>query len=168
MTTIRIQSGDFDIAAEAEALAKGRHDVGAVVTFTGQVRADDGLTALTIEHYPAMTESEIARHVREAETRWPLLGVTIVHRIGRLVPGDRIVLVATASAHRRAAFEAAEFLMDYLKTRAPFWKEEERGGIREWVAAKDTDDIAVRRWRRVSQPRPDGSRPRGNRSSASR
>ena len=146
MITIRIQREDFDAGAEAEALTKGRADVGAVVTFMGQVRGDDGLIALTLEHYPGMTEREIERCVSEAESRWPLLGATVIHRIGRLEPGARIVLVATASSHRRAAFEAAEFLMDYLKTRAPFWKEEERGGEKRWVAAKDTDDAAVRRW----------------------
>jgi molybdopterin synthase catalytic subunit len=147
MSTIRIQREDFDIGAESDALAAGRSDVGAVVTFTGYVRADAGLTALTLEHYPGMTEREIASHVREAEQRWPLTGVTIIHRIGRLAPGARIVLVATASSHRQAAFAAAEFLMDYLKTHAPFWKEEERGNSKSWVAAKDSDEDAVRRWR---------------------
>jgi molybdopterin synthase catalytic subunit len=147
MSTIRIQREDFDTGAEADALAAANNDVGAVVTFTGHVRGDAGLTALTLEHYPGMTEREIASHVREAEQRWPLSGVTIVHRIGRLEPGARIVLVATSSGHRQAAFAAAEFLMDYLKTRAPFWKEEERGETKTWVAAKDTDEDAVRRWR---------------------
>ncbi|MGD0142777.1 MAG: molybdenum cofactor biosynthesis protein MoaE [Rhizomicrobium sp.] len=147
MSTIRIQREDFDMGAEADALAAASNDVGAVVTFTGHVRGDAGLTALTLEHYPGMTEREIASHVREAEQRWPLSGVTIVHRIGRLEPGARIVLVATSSGHRQAAFAAAEFLMDYLKTRAPFWKEEERGETKTWVAAKDTDEDAVRRWR---------------------
>jgi molybdopterin synthase catalytic subunit len=147
MSAIRIQHEDFDIGAEADALAGVRSDVGAVVTFTGQVRGDAGLTALTLEHYPRMTEREIASHVREAEQRWPLTGVTIIHRIGRLEPGARIVLVATSSSHRQAAFAAAEFLMDYLKTRAPFWKEEERGASKTWVTAKDTDEDAVRRWR---------------------
>ena len=147
MSTIRVQREDFDAGAEAKALAHGRNDVGAVVTFTGRVRGDDGLGALTIEHYPGMTEREIARHVREAEARWPLQDITIVHRVGRLEPGAQIVLVATASSHRKAAFEAAEFLMDYLKTRAPFWKEEERGGRRSWVAAKDSDEDDARRWR---------------------
>ncbi|MGD0866211.1 MAG: molybdenum cofactor biosynthesis protein MoaE [Rhizomicrobium sp.] len=147
MSTIRIQREDFDIGAEADRLANGRGDVGAVVTFTGHVRGEAGLTALTLEHYPGMTEREIANHVREAEQRWPLTGVTIVHRIGRLEPGARIVLVATSSGHRQAAFAAAEFLMDYLKTRAPFWKEEERGETKTWIAAKDTDEDAVRRWR---------------------
>jgi molybdopterin synthase catalytic subunit len=147
MSTIRIQPEDFDVGAEANLLARGRGDVGAVVTFTGHVRGEAGLTALTLEHYPGMTEREIASHVREAEQRWPLTGVTIVHRIGRLEPGARIVLVATSSGHRQAAFAAAEFLMDYLKTRAPFWKEEECGDSKSWVAAKDTDEDAVRRWR---------------------
>jgi molybdopterin synthase catalytic subunit len=147
MNTIRIQREDFDIGAEAARLAEGRSDVGAVVTFTGHVRSDAGLAALTLEHYPGMTEREIASHVRDAGQRWPLAGVTIIHRIGRLVPGARIVLVATASSHRQAAFAAAEFLMDFLKTRAPFWKEEERDGAKTWVAAKDTDEDAVRRWR---------------------
>lgn len=143
---ISIQREDFDVAAESAALTGGRTDIGAVVTFSGLVRADDGLTSLTLEHYPGMTEREIAAHVAEAETRWPLIGVTVIHRIGRLRPGARIVLVAVASAHRAAAFEAANFLMDYLKTRAPFWKLEERGGAREWVAAKAEDDDAAKRW----------------------
>ena len=147
MRTIRIQTNAFDVNAEIAALTRGSKEIGAIVTFSGHVRADDGLTALTLEHYPGMTEREIASHVREAEQRWPLTGVTIVHRIGRLEPGTRIVLVATASSHRQAAFAAAEFLMDYLKTRAPFWKEEERGDSKTWVAAKDTDEDAVRRWR---------------------
>jgi molybdopterin synthase catalytic subunit len=147
MSTIRIQHEDFDIGAEAERLAGVSNDVGAVVTFTGHVRGDANLIALTLEHYPGMTEREIASHVLEAEQRWPLTGVTIIHRIGRLEPGARIVLVATASSHRQAAFGAAEFLMDYLKTRAPFWKEEERGDSKSWVAAKDSDEDAVRRWR---------------------
>jgi molybdopterin synthase catalytic subunit len=147
MMTIRTQHEDFDAGAEAEALSKGRCDVGAIVSFTGHVRSDDGLTALLLEHYPGMTEREIGAHAREAEVRWPLLGVTVIHRIGRLMPGARIVLVAVASRHRKAAFEAAEFLMDYLKTRAPFWKEEERDGKTMWVEAKPSDDEAARRWK---------------------
>ena len=143
---ISIQHDDFDVAAECEGLAAERADIGAVVTFSGLVRGGDGLTALTLEHYPGMTEREIARHVAQAESRWPLLGVTVIHRIGRLEPGDRIVLVVTASAHRAAAFEAADFLMDYLKTRAPFWKLEERAGKSEWVEAKRADDTAAKRW----------------------
>jgi len=142
---IRIQPEDFDTAAEIARL-NASTDVGAVATFTGHVRADDGLIALTLEHYPAMTEREIARHVAEAEERWPLLGVTIIHRVGRLVPGDRIVFVGVASSHRHAAFEACEFLMDYLKIHAPFWKQEERAGATRWVEAKSADEKAARRW----------------------
>jgi len=143
---ISIQAEDFNVAAESEALAKGRDDVGAIVTFSGLVRDDDGLTSLTLEHYPGMTEREIAAHVAEAERRWPLLGATVIHRVGKLAPGDRIVLVAVASAHRAAAFEAANFLMDYLKTRAPFWKLEEHGGGAQWVDAREADDQAAKRW----------------------
>jgi molybdopterin synthase catalytic subunit len=146
MRTIRIQTDAFDAGAEIASLTKGRTDAGAVVTFSGHVRADDGLTALTLEHYPGMTEREIARHIDEAEKRWPLLGVTVIHRIGRLVPGDPIVLVVTASKHRRAAFEAAEFLMDYLKAHAPFWKEETRGGVKSWVEARASDTTQAKRW----------------------
>jgi len=142
---IRVQPEDFDTAAEIARL-KASTDTGAVATFTGHVRADDGLIALTLEHYPAMTEREIARHVAEAEERWPLLGVTIIHRVGRLVPGDRIVFVGVASSHRHAAFEACEFLMDYLKIHAPFWKQEERASGTRWVEAKSADDEAARRW----------------------
>jgi molybdopterin synthase catalytic subunit len=144
---IRIQPGDFDVGAEVEALAEGRKNIGAVATFTGHVRADDGLTALILEHYPAMTEREIMRHVADAQKRWPLLGITVIHRIGRLTPGDRIVLVAVAATHRRAAFEACEFLMDYLKVSAPFWKQEERASGTVWVEAKSSDDDAAGRWR---------------------
>jgi molybdopterin synthase catalytic subunit len=142
---IRIQHEDFDTAAEIEALRK--NSAGAIATFTGYVRGDDDLTALTLEHYPAMTEREIARHVAEAEQKWPLLGVTIVHRVGRLKPGERIVFVAVAAAHRRTAFEACEFLMDYLKVHAPFWKQEERDGRMSWVEAKSADDDAAKRWK---------------------
>ncbi len=125
--TIRLQREDFDIAREIAAMSEGRTDIGAVVSFTGLCRAEGarGVTALTLEHYPGMAEREIASHVEQALARWPLQGVTVIHRVGRMVPGDNIVLVLTASAHRRAAFEAAEFLMDYLKTSAPFWKSEE-------------------------------------------
>jgi molybdopterin synthase catalytic subunit len=143
---IRVQHEDFDAASEAAALAK--HDgIGAVATFTGFVRADEGLIALILEHYPAMTEREIARHVDEAQNRWPLLGTTVIHRIGRLTPGERIVFVAVAAAHRSAAFEACEFLMDYLKVHAPFWKQEERESGTAWVEAKNSDDAAAKRWR---------------------
>src|SRR5262245_2947735 len=155
---IRLQREDFDAATEAAALTRARHDIGAVVTFTGICRgSEDGepLTALTLEHYPGMAEAEIARHVEEAGQRWSLLGVTVIHRYGRLRPGDNIVLVVTASSHRADAFAAAEFLMDYLKTRAPFWKQVEYAGgdeaaggdaARIWVDAKDADDAAAGRW----------------------
>lgn len=147
--TIRLQSEDFDAAAEAAKLTRGRADIGALVTFTGICRgAESGraLAAMTLEHYPGMAEAEIARHVEEAEQRWPLLGVAVIHRYGRLVPGDNIVLVVTAAAHRAPAFAAAEFLMDYLKTRAPFWKKEEWADGASWVEAKRTDDAAAERW----------------------
>jgi molybdopterin synthase catalytic subunit len=147
MNTIRIQPDDFDIATEISALGRVAKDTGAIATFTGLVRPDGGLTALILEHYPAMTEREIAKIVEDAQQRWPLCGVTIIHRIGRLAPGDRIVFVGTASSHRAAAFEACEFLMDYLKTKAPFWKREERGAAVQWVEAKQSDDEAARRWR---------------------
>lgn len=144
--TIRIQSEVFDAGAEIAALTKGRTDTGAVASFTGYVRADDGLSEMRLEHYPGMTEREIERHVAEAEKRWPLLGITIVHRVGSLKPGEPIVLVAVSSSHRAAAFAACEFLMDYLKTEAPFWKEETVGGVRRWVEAKDSDEAAKKRW----------------------
>ncbi len=147
-TTIRLQREPFDAAAEAAKL-RGRSDVGALVTFTGICRGtEDGepIAALTLEHYPGMAESEIERHVAEANGRWPLLGVTIIHRYGRIVPGEDIVLVATTSSHRQAAFAAAEFLMDYLKTHAPFWKLVEKAGGKSWVDAKAIDDTAADRW----------------------
>jgi len=149
--TIRLQREDFDAAAEAATLARGRTDIGAVVTFTGVCRGDEAgepIAALTLEHYPGMAEAEIARHVDEARTRWPLLGVTVIHRYGRIAPGENIVLVIAASSHRQAAFAAAEFLMDYLKTRAPFWKQVEGRAGTAWVEAKDDDDAAAARWRK--------------------
>jgi molybdopterin synthase catalytic subunit len=147
--TIRLQTERFDAAAEVEAITRGRTDIGAVVTFTGICRGNEAgepVAAMTLEHYPGMAEAEIARHVAEAARRWRLLGVTVVHRHGRLVPGDVIVLVVTAAAHRQEAFAAAEFLMDYLKTQAPFWKREERPDGAQWIAAKDVDDAAAARW----------------------
>ena len=152
--TIRLQREDFDVAAEAAAIARGRTDIGAIVTFTGICRDHEsghGVAALTLEHYPGMAEDEIARHVEEAKARWPLLGVTVIHRYGRIVPGENIVLVVTASAHRAAAFAAAEFLMDYLKTRAPFWQPEERPQGAAWVDAKEADDAAAERWAKSSK-----------------
>ncbi len=146
---IRIQAEGFDTAAETSALAAGRPDIGAVVAFTGFCRDEGGrLSVLELEHYPGMAEAEIARIAAEAEGRWPLMGVTVIHRFGRIRPGEGIVLVLAASAHRGAAFEAAEFLMDYLKTRAPFWKREHLrdGTIGAWVEARDRDDAAVERW----------------------
>jgi molybdopterin synthase catalytic subunit len=145
-TKIAVQAETFDVNAEIAALTGGRTDIGAVVTFSGHVRGDGGLTAMTLEHYPGMTEREISAHVEEAQARWPLLGVRVIHRIGRLSPGEQIVLVAVAAAHRAAAFEAANFLMDYLKTRAPFWKEETRGDSAQWVEARASDDAAAKRW----------------------
>jgi molybdopterin synthase catalytic subunit len=147
--TIRIQEGDFDVAQEIAALTKGRTDIGAVVSFSGICRGSENgepIAALTLEHYPGMAEAEIGRHADEALSRWPLQGLTIVHRFGRIAPGENIVLVVTASSHRQAAFEAAEFLMDYLKTNAPFWKREESQTGASWVEARDHDDAAAARW----------------------
>jgi molybdopterin synthase catalytic subunit len=141
---IRIQHEDFDAGAETAALGAG---AGAVATFVGLVRAEDGITSLTLEHYPGMTEREIAAHVAEARRRWPLLAVRVVHRVGTLKPGDQIVFAGASAAHRKDAFAAAEFLMDYLKTRAPLWKEEERGGEKSWVEAKTKDQARASRWR---------------------
>jgi molybdopterin synthase catalytic subunit len=147
--TIRIQQADFDIAQEIARLSNGRTDVGAVVSFTGICRGTEGgapIAALTLEHYPGMAEAEIKRRAEEAIARWPLQGLTIIHRFGRIAPGENIVLVVTASSHRQAAFEAAEFLMDYLKTSAPFWKQEESARGTSWIEARDHDDAAAARW----------------------
>jgi len=147
--TIRIQQADFDVAQEIAALSKGRTDIGAVVSFSGICRGSEQgepIAALTLEHYPGMAEAEIGRHADEALSRWPLQGLTIIHRFGRIAPGENIVLVVTASSHRLAAFEAAEFLMDYLKTSAPFWKREESQKGTSWVEARDHDDDAAARW----------------------
>lgn len=146
MITVRVQPEPIDIATETASLTGGRIDVGAVVSFVGHVRGDDGLVALTLEHYPAMTERQLHAIAAEAERRWPLLGGVVIHRHGRMLPGEAIVLVAVASAHRGAAFEAAEFLMDWLKTRAPFWKMEEHGSNRRWVEPRASDDHAAFRW----------------------
>ena len=146
-TDIRVQKEDFDLNAEVTALA-GDGDSGAVASFTGHVRKEKDLSTLTLEHYPHMTEAEIGRLVTEASARWPLTGVTVVHRVGALKPGDRIVLVAVASQHRHAAFAACEFLMDYLKTHAPFWKEETRGKDHHWVEHRVSDDEAAKRWQK--------------------
>ena len=147
--TIRIQQADFDVAQEIAALSKGRTDVGAVVTFSGICRGSENgepIAALALEHYPGMAEAEIGRHADEALSRWPLQGLTVIHRFGRIAPGENIVLVVTTSSHRQAAFEAAEFLMDYLKTNAPFWKREESEKGTSWIEARDHDDAATARW----------------------
>jgi molybdopterin synthase catalytic subunit len=149
--TIRIQEADFDIAQEIAALSEGRTDVGAVVSLTGICRGSEKgepIAALTLEHYPDMAEAEISRHADEAMARWPLSGVTVIHRIGRIAPGENIVLVVTASQHRQAAFQAAEFLIDYLKSNAPFWKREESAKGSSWIEAREQDDAAAARWTR--------------------
>src|SRR6478752_10401044 len=148
-STVRLQREPFDPAVEAAELARGRSDVGALVMFIGVCRGTENgepIAALTLEHYPGMAETEIERHVAEATGRWPLLGVTVIHRYGRIVPGENIVLVATASSHREDAFAAAEFLIDYLKTRAPFWKQVEMAEGKSWVDARTIDDAAAERW----------------------
>jgi molybdopterin synthase catalytic subunit len=143
----RLQREDFDPGAEVAALVAGRTDIGAVVTFTGLVRdRGEGLVAIELEHYPGMTEAALAAIEAEAWSRWPLDACLVIHRFGRLAPGDRIVLVATASAHRQAAFAAAEFLMDYLKSRAPFWKKEERPEGAAWVEPREEDETELLRW----------------------
>ena len=149
MATIRVQAEDFEAAAEARQLSAGRADIGAIVTFVGLCRDEGGrLASLEIEHYSGMAEDELARVVAEAEARWPLLGATVIHRFGDIGVGAQIVLVVTASAHRSAAFAAADFLMDYLKTRAPFWKRAHLtdGTSEDWVEAKHGDDLAAARW----------------------
>jgi molybdopterin synthase catalytic subunit len=156
---IRVQEADFDVGAEIEALVGGRSDIGAIVTFTGLVRdfapaAAGTITAMTLEHYPGMTEKQLAAIEAEARARWPLDACLIVHRHGRLAPGARIVLVVTASAHRQAAFEAAEFLVDWLKTKAPFWKHEATESGARWVAAHADDDRAAARWTQAPVPAP--------------
>jgi molybdopterin synthase catalytic subunit len=151
LKTIRVQTEPFDAGAEASALTQGRTDIGAVVSFVGLCRDEARtLAALELEHYPGMAEAELTRIAEEAESRWSLLGLTIVHRSGKILPGEPIVLVLCASAHRQAAFSAADFLMDFLKSRAPFWKKEHRadGTPGLWVEAKDSDEAALERWRR--------------------
>ncbi|WP_434721952.1 molybdenum cofactor biosynthesis protein MoaE [Mesorhizobium sp. RIZ17] len=151
---IRIQREDFDVAAEIAGLTKGRADIGAVVTFSGLCRDEQGaLSALELEHYPGMAEAEIGRIATEAVSRWPLQGLTVIHRHGKIAPGENIVLVVAASSHRQAAFEAANFLMDYLKSRAPFWKKEHLadGSQGGWVDAKEADDHAADRWKKQGE-----------------
>lgn len=144
---VRVQADPFDAGAELNSFAQGRRDIGAVVSFTGVVRDTDGdLQEMQIEHYPGMTESAIAKIAQEAVARWELADVLVIHRYGPLRPGAPIMMVATASAHRAASFQAADFLMDYLKSRAPFWKKEVTASGAQWVAAKDTDEEALDRW----------------------
>src|SRR6266853_653874 len=151
---IRVQAEDFDVGAELDRLGQGDHNIGGVASFVGLVRAvsgpvsgPGGVSALTLEHYPGMTEKKLAEIEAEANRRWPLSASLIIHRYGRLMPGDRIVLVATASPHREAALAACHFLIDWLKTDAPFWKSEETPAGERWVEARGEDDAATRRWR---------------------
>ena len=146
---IRIQANDFDVAAEAARLTGGRADIGAIVSFTGLCRDEGGaLSALELEHYPGMAEAEIRRIAEDACARWPLTGLVAIHRHGLIPPGGNIVLVMAASAHRQAAFDAANYLMDFLKTRAPFWKREHLadGTAGNWIDARSADDEALKRW----------------------
>ena len=148
--SVCVQDADFDVGAEIAALAEGRTDIGAVVTFTGLVRGEASgrsLESMHLEHYPGMTEAELERVEEEANARWPLQASRIIHRFGDLRPGENIVLVIAASAHRQAAFEAAQFMMDFLKTKAPFWKKEtDTSGTGDWVDARESDDDATGRW----------------------
>ena len=149
MARISVQQADFDVGAEFAALTAGRTDIGGIGCFVGIVRSNPGecVAAMTLEHYPAMTERAIARIVEEAERRWSLLGCTVIHRVGRLTAGENIVLVLAASSHRQAALDATAFLIDWLKTKAPFWKREEfTDGAATWVEARETDDAAAARW----------------------
>ena len=147
MARILVQEALFDMAAETAALTAGRTDIGGVASFLGVCRGDDSLAAMVLEHYPGMTERALGRIAAEAEARWPLTGCTVIHRVGRILPGEPIVLVLTASAHRAAALESCAFLIDWLKTKAPFWKREEfADGDARWVAAKNEDDAAAARW----------------------
>ncbi|MEL6505348.1 MAG: molybdenum cofactor biosynthesis protein MoaE [Pseudomonadota bacterium] len=149
--TIRVQSEDFDLAAETRLLTDGCHDVGAVASFVGLCRGEgDTLNALELEHYPGMAQKQIGTAAKQACARWPVDGLTVIHRYGKLFPGDQIVMVVATSRHRDAAFDAARFVMDYLKTDAPFWKKEHRkdGQEASWVDARDSDDEARKRWER--------------------
>lgn len=146
MGEVSVQTDDFDTGAEIAALAAGDAGAGAVASFVGLVRQDGEVRAMTLEHYPGMTEQALAEIVAQAQSRWQLRGVKVIHRIGRLLPGERIVFVGVASAHRGDTFAACEFIMDYLKTRAPFWKKEETPAGARWVDARETDDHAALRW----------------------
>lgn len=151
MISITIQENDFSLEQEINLLRKGRIDIGAIASFTGLVRdlnEGDEISLLTLEHYPGMTENQLSEIATEAESRWPLQAITIIHRVGTLAPGDQIVLVITASAHRAAAYESNEFIMDYLKTRATFWKKEELQNRSRWVDSRHSDDDAAERWQK--------------------
>jgi molybdopterin synthase catalytic subunit len=164
-TRVRIQEADFDVGAELAALQGSRTDVGALASFVGCVRGhtpEDDISALTLEHYPGMTERAIEAMIVEAEGRFAVQGALVIHRVGRLRPGERIVLVATMSPHRRDAFQACEFLMDYLKTHAPFWKKETTGQGERWVDARAADDAALQRWGLESTNAVDGPGGEGN------
>jgi len=148
--TVRIQTADFDVSAEIAGLRRGNTKIGAVASFVGVVRdVNDGgaVAEMTLEHYPGMTEKAIEEIVAQARARWKVLDARVIHRVGTLRPTDQIVLVAVASSHRGDAFAACEFIMDYLKTRAPFWKKEETGGAARWVEARESDELAAERWR---------------------
>ena len=150
MAHVRVQTEDFDVGRELDALTRGRRDVGALASFVGLVRdANDGhaIRGMTLEHYPGMTESALEDICAQAHARWDLVDTVVIHRVGPLVPGDRIVLVGVASAHRGEAFEACEFIMDYLKTRAPFWKKEDTPEGGRWVDARESDTAAAQRWK---------------------
>ena len=150
MPTVRVQEADFDTGRELEAMTRGRKDVGALASFTGLVRdANDGsaVSSMTLEHYPGMTEKALADICAQAHGRWDLIDTLVIHRVGALKPGDRIVLVGVTSAHRGEAFAACEFIMDYLKTRAPFWKREQTPQGARWVEARATDDTAAAKWK---------------------
>jgi molybdopterin synthase catalytic subunit len=143
--SVTVQEADFDVGAEVAALTAGSDDAGAVASFVGLVRGGD-IRAMTLEHYPGMTEKALTDIVEHARHRWELLGVRVIHRVGRLLPGDRIVFVAVSSSHRHDAFAACEFIMDYLKTQAPFWKREDTDAGSRWVDARESDDTALARW----------------------
>ncbi|HEV8647585.1 MAG TPA: molybdopterin synthase catalytic subunit MoaE [Burkholderiales bacterium] len=147
--TVRVQTGDFDIGAEIAAMRRGNPEVGAVASFIGVVRdlnEGDRVAEMTLEHYPGMTEKALEKMVAEAQSRWEIYDALVIHRVGTLKPGDQIVLVVITGAHRGEAFQACEFLMDYLKTRAPFWKKETTPGGSRWVEARESDDVAADRW----------------------
>jgi molybdopterin synthase catalytic subunit len=150
MPRVRVQPEDFDVGRELDLLTRGRTDVGGLASFVGLVRASnegDAVKGMTLEHYPGMTEKALEDICAQAHARWNLIDTLVIHRVGALAPGDRIVLVGVAGAHRGEAFEACEFIMDYLKTRAPFWKKEETGQGSRWVEARTSDDAAAQRWK---------------------